>query len=97
MMRVNLEPYAVNGTEAHSDRYARAEGGSPIVLEVWPGTLSASASSEQMVPPEEGGLFRSRSFHLGLAETHNLAGTAFLGTGAAVQQNFTVLVEVHYG
>lgn len=97
MMRVNLEPIAPNGTTGHSPQYAETEGQSPIALAVANGQRHANASSEAMLVPEEGGWLRTRSFHLGLAETHHPAGTDFLGVGAAVQQPFTVTVEVHDG
>lgn len=98
MMRVNLEPIDSNNTEGHSPRYARAEGGSPVRLVLDnDGQPAETASDEEMVLPEQGGTLRTRTFHLGFQETHNPGGTAFLGTGAAIEQAFTVYVNVTYG
>lgn len=97
MMRINLEPVDPNGTRGHSPQYAEAEGQSPIELRVEEGQVHPTASSEEMLVPEQGGWLRTRTFHLGLAEAHHPAGTSFLGVGAAVQQPFTVTVEVVYG
>ncbi len=96
MMRVNLEPHAPNETE-HNDRYARAEGDTPISLNVTQGEPHPTASEEDFMLGAEGGLVQTRSFHLGLADAHNPGGSEFLGTGIAYQQRFTVSVEIHYG
>lgn len=95
-MRLNLEPRNPSETDGHSPQYAEADGTSPITLTVEEGTRHENASSEGMVVPEQGAWLRTRTFHLGLTETHNPAGTAFLGTGVALQQDFTVVVEVRY-
>lgn len=95
-MRLNLEPRNPDETEGHSLQYAEADGTSPIELVVEKGKPHENAS-DGMVVPEEGGWLRTRTFHLGLSETHNPAGTEFLGTGVALQQHFTVVVEVRYG
>lgn len=95
-MRLNLEPRHPNATEGHSPQYAEADGTSPIRVTVENEQAHANATDE-MVVPEEGAWLRTRTFHLGLAETHNPAGTDFLGTGVALQQHFTVVVEVRYG
>ncbi|MDX1611179.1 MAG: carboxypeptidase-like regulatory domain-containing protein [Candidatus Thermoplasmatota archaeon] len=98
MMRVNLEPLDANNTEGHGDRYARAEGTSPITLTVEnDGEPAPTASQDELIVPEAGGLLRTRTFHLGLEETHDPAGTGFLGVGASFQQSFTVVIEVTYG
>lgn len=97
MMRLNLEPRDPNRTEGHAPQYADVDGTSPIRLTLEPGQLHENATDEDMIVPEAGGWLRTRTFHLGLAETHNPAGTDFLGTGVALQQSFTVVVEVTYG
>lgn len=97
MMRINLEPRNPNKTGGHSPQYADADGTSPLELTIQSGELHENASSDEMVVPEQGGWLRTRSFHLGLAETHNPAGTEFLGVGGAVQQAFTVTIAVRYG
>lgn len=95
-MRVNLEPVDPNATGGHSPQYAEADGTSPVEIGVEAGQLHPTASSDEMVVPEEGGWLRTRTFHLGLAETDEPAGTDFLGVGGAIQQEFTVTVEVVY-
>lgn len=97
MMRVNLEPVDGNNTEGHSPRYARAEGASPVhlVLEN-DGQPASTASDEAMILPEQGGTVRTRTFHLGFQELHDPGGTGFLGAGAAIEQAFTVYVNVTY-
>lgn len=98
MMRVNLEPIDSNNTGGHSPRYARAEGPSPVHLVLDnDGQPAETASDDEMILPEEGGTVRTRTFHLGFQETHNPGGTEFLGTGAAIEQAFTVYVNVTYG
>lgn len=96
MMRVNLEPTDPSTREGHSPHYARAEGISPLEMTLEAGETHTTASDEEPRIPLEGAQLRTRTFHLGLEGTHNPAGTNFLGLGAAIQQPFTVLVEVTY-
>ncbi len=95
MMRVNLEPVEA-GTEGHSPHFARTEGSSPLSMTLEAGQTHGTASDASLNVPEGPVDLRTRTFHLGIEETHQPAGTSFLGAGAAVQQPFTVLVEVTY-
>lgn len=96
MMRINLEPDDPDTREGHSPRLARAEGGSPLELILHAGQTHATASEDAPPPTAQPLDLRTRTFHLGLEETHRPAGTGYLGAGAAVQQPFTVLIEVTY-
>lgn len=95
MMRVNLEPTTA-GEEGHSPHYARAEGSSPLSVTLVPNETHATASDPELSLAPEGAELRTRTFHLGVEETQDPAGTGFLGLGAAVQQPFTVHIEVTY-
>jgi hypothetical protein len=95
MMRVNLESTDEDSIE-HNERYGRAEGETPIVLEILPGVRHETASNDEMVLPPEGGEVRTRSFHLGLKDLHNAGDQGFLGVGVAYQQRFRVDIEIHY-
>lgn len=96
--------FAVEPAEApadgHAAKYARAEGGSPLVVRLDNGvpheSASLSADGEAPDMPQEAGgeVLRTRSYVQG--EQHRPGGTQFLGVGAAVQQQFEVLVTVYY-
>lgn len=96
MMRINLEPDDPDTREGHSPRFARAEGGSSLELTLHAGETHATASEDAPTPTGQPLDLRTRTFHLGLEETHRPAGTGYLGAGAAVQQPFTVIIEVTY-
>lgn len=96
--------FAVEPAEApadgHAAKYARAEGESPLVIRLDAGvpheSASLSADGEAPDMPQEAGgeVLRTRSYVQG--EQHRPGGTQFLGVGAAVQQQFEVLVTVYY-
>lgn len=87
--------------EGHAPKYARAAGGSPLILRLENGVphATADASADGVTPgmPQAAGgeVLRTRSYVQG--EAHNPGGTNFLGVGAAFDQEFDVLVTVFYG
>lgn len=92
-MSLALEP-AEAPSDGHAAKYARAEGGSPLRIEMTPGIQHESATTGDMPNPAGGEVIRARAFMTGLA--HRPAGTSFLGVGATVQQAFTLHVSIFY-
>lgn len=99
-MTFAVEP-AQAPADGHAAKYARAEGGSPLVVRLEPGVphenATASADGEEPDMPNAlgGEVLRTRSYVQG--EFHRPGGTTFLGAGAAYQQKFDVYVTVFYG
>lgn len=87
--------------DGHAAKYGRAEGASPLLVRIDPGvphenaTPSADGEEPDMPNAKGGEVLRTRSYVQG--EFHRPGGTAFLGVGAALQQEFDVFVTVFYG
>lgn len=100
-MTFALEPTEYNST-GHAPKYARDEGTSPLRWVVHAGeahpsaTASADGDEPDMPDPFGGEVVRTRSYVAGQV-LHRPAGTDFLGVGAAVTQQFEVVVTVFYG
>lgn len=92
-MTLALEP-AEAPADGHAAKYARAQGASPLRLELHPSVQHETATEEDMPNPLGGEVLRARAFVKGYA--HNPGGTTFLGVGAAQGFAFTLTVRVTY-
>lgn len=93
-MTLALEP-AEAPVDGHAAKYARADGGSPLRIELAPGVKHETATEEDMPNPEGGEVIRARAFVRG--HGHNPGGTTFLGVGAATDFRFELRVTITYG
>jgi hypothetical protein len=93
-MTLGLEP-AQAPADGHAAKYAQAQGGSPLRIDLKPGVKDPTATAQDMPNPNGGEVIRARAFVEGLA--HHPGGTDFLGVGAAQDQEFTLLVSIFYG
>lgn len=92
-MTLALEP-AEAPADGHSAKYARADGASPLRIEMLPGVKHDTATEEDMPNPQGGEVIRARAFVRGYA--HNAGGLGFLGVGAATSFTFTLTVTIVY-
>lgn len=93
-MTLALEP-AEAPVDGHSAKYARADGGSPLRIEMLPGVKHDTATEQDMPNPLGGEVIRARAFVRGYA--HNAGDAGFLGVGAATDFRFTLTVNIFYG
>lgn len=93
-MTLALEP-AEAPVDGHAAKYARADGGSPLRVDLVPGVKHESATLDDMPRPEGGEVLRVRAFVRGQA--HHPAGQEVLGVGLARDIEFEIRVTVTYG
>jgi len=93
-MSLALEP-AEAPTHGYAPKYARAAGGSPLRIDLFPGEAHASATADDKPNPLGGEVIRARAFVLGAG--HNAGGQGYLGVSAARDHAFELVVTVFYG